>query len=568
MNKKRTSLKALILVPVFILGILSVLSNVMAVNNIRKVNRNASRIADDCMNSISELSAIENETQSIHKLGLSHIIATDLNTMISIVEEMQTEQETLEQELEDYRKYVEPEDESSYETVVSNYETMKYELGNLMAYSALGKNTEAYALANGAVSESSMAIQNEINVMKEHANTAASDAREKLSDVYLGALVSNGIIIAISVTLLMVALYCVIRFVIKPILATNKDIRDIISGIDKGEGDLTRRVAVLSNDEIADLGNGINLFMDKLQQILKMIIENTNHMENVVREVGESVATSNDSATDLSAMTEELSATMQDVGHSVSVINNNTENVRGDVEMIAHKSGEINEFSKEMKANADKMESDARNNMDKTNETIGIILEGLGKAIEDSHSVGQVTSLTDEILNISSQTNLLALNASIEAARAGEAGKGFAVVATEISGMATQTKEATVNITELIQNVSSAISEVVGEIRQMIAGIYEEKQGASNTADSFLAIEKNTFAIQEHVKKLAAEINELKEANSVIVASIQTISAVSEEVSAHASETMEADEENSTRLNDMKDTMQGLLNKIEERRNR
>ena len=331
MNKKRTSLKALILVPVFILGILSVLSNVMAVNNIRKVNRNASRIADDCMNSISELSAIENETQSIHKLGLSHIIATDLNTMISIVEEMQTEQETLEQELEDYRKYVEPEDESSYETVVSNYETM-------MAYSALGKNTEAYALANGVVSESSMAIQNEINVMKEHANTAASDAREKLSDVYLGALVSNGIIIAISVTLLMVALYCVIRFVIKPILATNKDIRDIISGIDKGEGDLTRRVAVLSNDEIADLGNGINLFMDKLQQILKMIIENTNHMENVVREVGESVATSNDSATDLSAMTEELSATMQDVGHSVSVINNNTENVLGDVEMIAHKS--------------------------------------------------------------------------------------------------------------------------------------------------------------------------------------------------------------------------------------
>lgn len=63
--------------------------------------------------------------------------------------------------------------------------------------------------------------------MKEHANTAASDAREKLSDVYLGALVSNGIIIAISVTLLMVALYCVIRFVIKPILATNKDIRTL-----------------------------------------------------------------------------------------------------------------------------------------------------------------------------------------------------------------------------------------------------------------------------------------------------------------------------------------------------
>lgn len=530
MNKKRTSLKALILVPVFILGILSVLSNVMAVNNIRKVNRNASRIADDCMNSISELSAIENETQSIHKLGLSHIIATDLNTMISIVEEMQTEQETLEQELEDYRKYVEPEDESSYETVVSNYETMKYELGNLMAYSALGKNTEAYALANGAVSESSMAIQNEINVMKEHANTAASDAREKLSDVYLGALVSNGIIIATSVTLLMVALYCVIRFVIKPILATNKDIRDIISGIDKGEGDLTRRVAVLSNDEIADLGNGINLFMDKLQQILKMIIENTNHMENVVREVGESVATSNDSATDLSAMTEELSATMQDVGHSVSVINNNTENVRGDVEMIAHKSGEINEFSKEMKANADKMESDARNNMDKTNETIGIILEGLGKAIEDSHSVGQVTSLTDEILNISSQTNLLALNASIEAARAGEAGKGFAVVADEIRGLADSSRETANRIQQInsvvvaaVNNLSDNANELVGYIQNAILPEFEA------FVESGVKYRDNASYIENAMQEFTAKTDMLKKNIDEIALSISAITTAVDE---------------------------------------
>lgn len=530
MNKKRTSLKALILVPVFILGILSVLSNVMAVNNIRKVNRNASRIADDCMNSISELSAIENETQSIHKLGLSHIIATDLNTMISIVEEMQTEQETLEQELEDYRKYVEPEDESSYETVVSNYETMKYELGNLMAYSALGKNTEAYALANGVVSESSMAIQNEINVMKEHANTAASDARERLSDVYLGALVSNGIIIAISVTLLMVALYCVIRFVIKPILATNKDIRDIISGIDKGEGDLTRRVAVLSNDEIADLGNGINLFMDKLQQILKMIIENTNHMENVVREVGESVATSNDSATDLSAMTEELSATMQDVGHSVSVINNNTENVRGDVEMIAHKSGEINEFSKEMKANADKMESDARNNMDKTNETIGIILEGLGKAIEDSHSVGQVTSLTDEILNISSQTNLLALNASIEAARAGEAGKGFAVVADEIRGLADSSRETANRIQQInsvvvaaVNNLSDNANELVGYIQNAILPEFEA------FVESGVKYRDNASCIENAMQEFTAKTDMLKKNIDEIALSISAITTAVDE---------------------------------------
>ena len=122
-----------------------------------------------------------------------------------------------------------------------------------------------------------------------------------------------------------------------------------IDGIDNGEGDLTKRVRVISNDEIADLGNGINLFMDKLQEILKLIIENTNYMENVVAEVDGSVVKSNDSASDLSAMTEELSATMQDVGLSVNTINDNADAIRKDVEIIATKSDDINKFSKELK---------------------------------------------------------------------------------------------------------------------------------------------------------------------------------------------------------------------------
>lgn len=265
---------------------------------------------------------------------------------------------------------------------------------------------------------------------------------------------------------------------------------------------------------------------------------------------------------------EQVTAGADDTANAVQKQLSQTEAIQSKVELVNDASNRIAENmeqtlqtleggNKDVRALVEMVDASVQNGAD-----VAEKLGTLDKYMEEMHSIVEL------IGGITSQTSLLALNASIEAARAGEAGKGFAVVATEISGMATQTKEATVNITELIQNVSSAISEVVGVIRQMIAGINEEKQGASNTADSFLAIEKNTFAIQEHVKKLAVEINELKEANSVIVASIQTISAVSEEVSAHASETMEAEEENSTRLDDMKDTMQGLLNKIEERRNR
>lgn len=170
----------------------------------------------------------------------------------------------------------------------------------------------------------------------------------------------------------------------------------------------------------------------------------------------------------------------------------------------------------------------------------------------------EMNSIVELIQGITSQTSLLALNASIEAARAGEAGKGFSVVATEISGMATQTKTATVHITELIENVSAALSEVVEVIHQMIAGINEEKHSTEETQESFENIRSNTYAIRENVEKLTENVEELKDANRVIVDSIQTISAISEEVSAHANETMDAEEENIEILDKIAEGMKEL----------
>lgn len=526
-NKKRASLKTLILLPVFILGALTIICNVMAINNIRTVNSNAADITDNCMMSVSDLGEIKNDIQVIHTLGLSHIIATDLNTMISVVGEINDNQEELEKKLDEYKKYVQNDDMDTYNLLVSNYNTMKYELGNIMAYSALGKNEEAYAIANGVVSDSSTAIQKDIEVLSTHANDTASEARERLTSVYVSSLVSNGIVIIISVILIIVAIYCVMKYVIKPIIATNKDIRDIIDGIDNGEGDLTKRVRVISNDEIADLGNGINLFMDKLQEILKLIIENTNYMENVVAEVDGSVVKSNDSASDLSAMTEELSATMQDVGLSVNTINDNADNILKDVEIIATKSDDINQFSKEMKANAEKIESDARYNMVQTGEKVGNILDVLNKAIEDSKSVDQVNNLTNDILNISSQTNLLALNASIEAARAGEAGKGFAVVADEIRQLADSSRETANKIQSINSVVVAAVNNLSDNANNLVSYLQQTILPEFQTfVDGGVKYKENASYIENAMDEFVEKTDVLKKNMDEIAHSINTITTV------------------------------------------
>ena len=162
--------------------------------------------------------------------------------------------------------------------------------------------------------------------------------------------------------------------------------------------------------------------------------------------------------------------------------------------------------------------------------------------------ISEMNTIVELINGVTSQTSLLALNASIEAARAGEAGKGFAVVASEISELATQTKSATTNITQLIGNVSGSITEVVTVIREMIDGINEEKEMSGNASASFGTIEEHTYAIRDNVARLTESVSQLEAANQEIADSVQTISAVSEEVSAHANETLAAEQENMQHL--------------------
>lgn len=529
-KKSYISTKFIILIPVFILGFVSVVSNILAVTNIRRVNANATQIANGYMNCISELGDIQKETLLIHRLGLSHIVATDLNTMISLVETIRSEQETLETYLDDFQEYVTDDNKAEYDALVSNFEGMKYELANLMAYSANNDNEAAYALANGKIADYSSAMEESIAVIRTNVSENADVAKEQLAAVYRTSIAASIASIIISAAALLATLICVFQLVIIPLLKTQKEITDIIEDIDKREGDLTRRVSVHANQEVAAVGNGINVFMDKLQDIFKVIVNNSTRMESVVGEVRDSVVTSNGSVSDLSALTEELSATMEEMSANASLINTNTESVKQEVDQIAERTSEINAYTREMKEHADSMEASARENMESTGAKVNEILTVLNQAIEDSKSVNQVNSLTDDILNIASQTNLLALNASIEAARAGEAGRGFSVVATEISQLAAASQEAA----NRIQQINRVVTEAVGNLTEHSNGLVQYMNDSilpefEAFVDAGSAYREKATHIETSMGDFTEKTDVLKKTMAEIADSINTIAHAIEE---------------------------------------
>ncbi len=151
--KGKLTLQQRLILPILLLGLVTLLSNILAVFSINNVNANAGVIVDEYMVSEAELEKIRHAMMNIHRLALSHIIAADHATMIQLVNEIKTEEAELDKKLTDYKIYISEEDKGTYDTLLEAYDSFKHSLVSLVCASADSKTQEAYAVANGDVAD-------------------------------------------------------------------------------------------------------------------------------------------------------------------------------------------------------------------------------------------------------------------------------------------------------------------------------------------------------------------------------------------------------------------------------
>lgn len=519
------SVKNKIMIPVLLLAVIAVATSILSIMNADSISKKGNDIANNYLVTIENVGYLSESTQKLTRSAYSYIVAEGDTAKKSVKDNIESIKSEIDGYMKDYEQTLDEGEETAYSSYKNYYSQFLTQFAVLEKYVDTNQTVNASKLANNNLVDVCNSLESALDDMTNSEVEAADYAMRQMHGSAAFAKTTGGVCLVVAIGALIVAFWISTRKVVNPIVKTNKELKEISTLINENNGDLTKRVNVKSSDEIGQLAQGINQFLDILQNTIGKIVEGSKNLDNMINSVGENVTVSNDNAQDVSSAMEELSATMQEIAATIQTVNDNTESVGKNVVDIADKTGQINDYSQDMRERADSLAKSADENKRTTDEMVGNIVGTLKKAIEDSKSVERVNELTGEILNISSQTNLLALNASIEAARAGEAGKGFAVVADEIRQLADSSRDTANNIQAINEHVTSAVYQLIDNSNKIINYIEETILA---DYDSFVQAgaqyNEDACYISETMQEFAEKTEKLKELMKNTVESIEGIS--------------------------------------------
>ncbi len=368
--------------------------------------------------------------------------------------------------------------------------------------------------------ESLLKIQNDL---VEFADNLSTDVQKELDSLETNSRKNRRLALIFMVVVISSSLFIMVfvttRYISTPLRRMVSRVQDIA----EGEGDLTRRINVETRDEVGDLGKWFNMFLEKLQ--------------GIIRAVGDTTETLTLSAEDLAATSLRLTSVANRttdqanlVSHGASGVSDNSQHAAQAVEQMTSSISEISEGAQEAALVAQQAVTAAAS----TNQT-------MTKLAESSSEIGKITKV---ITTIAEQTNLLALNATIEAARAGIAGKGFAVVATEVKELAKATADATDEIRQKVNSIQGEAADAeqaIANITTVINKIFELQSGIAS------AVEQQSVTVME----IGERVHQAAERSAEIASNIDDVAKASADTTSGARDTEESAADMSMMANEL-----------------
>lgn len=389
----------------------------------------------------------------------------------------------------------------------------------------------------GQIQETSNTLQEDVDKLSREIDNSIQAAKYRQVAAFI-----------VVVIFLIITMFFTLKFIVVNRL---RKITSNLQDIAEGEGDLTKRLADSFDDEISDLCGWFNLFVGKIQDIIKDVAAGSQNLDSASNQLASLSEEMKQDAIQTSVKAESVSSSSDGMSNNMNSVAAAMEEASTNINMVASAAEEMNVTIKQISENTEQAQSIAIKAVSQTKSAS----EQVGELGRDAQGIGKVL---ETIMEISGQVNLLALNATIEAARAGDAGKGFAVVANEIKDLARQTADATGEIKEKIEGIQNSTSGTVSNIEQIAKVVNEVNEIVVTMAK---AIEEQSTATQEIAGNVAQASEGITEVNENVAQSNVSVRGITAEI---GEVTVAANKisENSNMVSSSAERLSGLSNQL------